>query len=65
MTEYVFYTCDGYTIAPNGKELDSLQILGFEKGEDIADAKNRLIVNNPWIKETGFDVDVMEYRVVK
>lgn len=29
MTTYLFYTDEGYTVAPNNKELDSLQILGM------------------------------------
>ena len=32
MNTYLFYTDEGYTVAPSNKKLDSLQILGIEEG---------------------------------
>ena len=55
---YVFYTGEGYTVAPNGELLDSLQLLGFEEGANYDMAFEQLINNNPWIVENGFDFDL-------
>lgn len=54
MGTYIFYTDEGYTVAPNNKELDSLQILGIEDGETEKEALANLYGHNGWIKENGF-----------
>lgn len=54
MTTFIFYTDEGYTIAPNNEELDSLQVLGFEEGKTKEEALVRLYENNTWIKANGF-----------
>ena len=38
MSTYIFYTDEGYTIAPNNEELESLQVLGIEDGETKEEA---------------------------
>ncbi len=62
--QYVFFTEEGYTIAPNNDTLDSYQILGFEAGETPSDAMSLLLDNNPWISGSGFDVSKVQYRIV-
>lgn len=57
MNEYMFYTFEGFTKSPNGTDCENFQILGFEKAENIEDAKNLLLKNNPWILEYRFDAD--------
>lgn len=65
MNGYVFYTDEGCTLGPNGRHLESLQILGFENGDSVGEAKKKLYRNNPWIKENEFiDVCVM-YKELK
>lgn len=54
MNTYIFYTNEGYTAAPNGEELENLQVLGFEKGFTKEEALSNLYTNNEWIKTTGF-----------
>lgn len=54
MNVYIFYTDEGYTIAPNGKELESLQVLGIECGKTEEEALANLYKNNEWIKANGF-----------
>jgi len=54
--EFIFYTDEGYTISPKGTELDNLQVLGIEKGATKTLALKRLLENNTWIFEAGFDV---------
>lgn len=54
MKTFLFYTDEGYTVAPNDCKLDSLQILGIEDGETRDEALSRLYRNNEWIKTNGF-----------
>lgn len=56
MNEYIFYTPEGYTIAPNENVcVDSCQMLGIAKGKNEREAKNNLLKENSWIVEAGFD----------
>ena len=56
MNEYIIYTTEGYTIAPNENvEVENCQVLGIAKGKDKAEAKGNLLRYNPWIIEAGFD----------
>ncbi len=61
MKKYVFYTYEGYTIAPNNSPLESMQILGFEEATTHEEALNILLENNPWIVENGFDINEVLY----
>lgn len=54
MARYIFYTDEGYTVAPNGKNMDNLQILGTEDGLDEKEATDNLFKNNTWIIESRF-----------
>lgn len=56
MNEYLFYTTEGETIAPNQDvDVENCQLLGFSKGENKDNALILLLSNNPWIIESGFD----------
>ena len=56
MNEYIIYTTEGYTIAPNEDvEVENCQVLGIAKGKDKQDATEHLLKENPWIVEAGFD----------
>ena len=66
MSTYIFYTDEGYTIAPNSEELDSLQVLGIEDGENEEEAFTNLHKNNEWIKAVGFsDLRVRCFAILK
>jgi hypothetical protein len=54
MNTYLFYTDEGYTVAPNNNKLDSLQILGIEDGKTKDEALIKLLRNNEWIKKESF-----------
>lgn len=54
MNTYLFYTDEGYTVAPNNNKLDSLQILGIEDGKTKDEALIKLLRNNEWIKKKAF-----------
>ncbi len=57
MNEYMFYTFEGFTQSPNKTECENLQILGFEKAENLQTAKKQLLANNDWILKYGFDIE--------
>ena len=55
MTEYIFYTTEGFTQAPDGEDIENCQLLGRAYGKDKHDALSNLLNENPWIKERGFE----------
>lgn len=54
MAEYIFYTTEGFTQAPDGEDIENCQLLGRAYGKDEHDALSNLLKENPWIKERGF-----------
>lgn len=58
MKEYIFYTTEGYTISPNDENVDNCQVLGRAKGNDVEEAQQNLLKENPRIEQYGFDIDV-------
>ena len=57
MSEYIFYTTEGFTQAPNGNNVENCQVLGRAFGKNIKEARCNLIKENPWIEEVGFDME--------
>ena len=56
MNEYIIYTAEGYTLAPNEDvEVENCQVLGQARGNNAAEAKDNLLKDNPWIAEAGFN----------
>lgn len=56
MNEYIFYTTEGYTTAPNENfEVENCQLIGIASGESKKDALAVLFEENPWIIPAGFD----------
>ena len=56
MNEYIIFTTEGYTTAPNESvEVENCQVLGFAFGHDADEAQDNLLKENPWIIEAGFD----------
>lgn len=55
MNEYLFFTPEGATRAPNAdKEVENCQVLGRVRASCADEAKVILLKENPWIKEAGF-----------
>lgn len=54
MEDYIFYTTEGFTQAPNGNDIENCQMLGIAKGKDKVEAKDNLLRDNPWIINAGF-----------
>lgn len=57
MNEYIFFSSEGFTQSPNETDCENMQILGFEKGKNLEEAKSNLLKNNQWILEYGFSID--------
>ncbi len=55
MRKYIFYTFEGHTQSPNGDEVENCQMLGESIGENENDALEKLMANNPWIKDLGYN----------
>lgn len=56
MNEYIFYTAEGFTQAPNGEDVENLQILGFAKANNENKAFISLLQENSWIKKNEFSL---------
>lgn len=58
MNEYIFYTAEGSTIAPNENiEVENCQVLGRALGNNVEEAQENLIKDNPWIANCGYDIE--------
>ena len=56
MNEYIFYTTEGDTNAPNDTfEVENCQVLGIASGTNQENALKNLLAENPWIDKAGFD----------
>mgnify|MGYP000038849829 FL=1 len=64
MNNYIFYTDEGQTFAPNDECINNLQILGFEKGDTQEEALENLYKNNAWIEEYGFSRESIVCRAI-
>lgn len=48
MNEYIFYTTEGTTLAPNQDfDVENCQILGFVNAPTLSNAKKLLLQENP------------------
>ncbi len=57
MAEYIFYTTEGFTQAPDGNDVENCQLLGCVFGDSSRHALENLLKENPWIKERKYDPD--------
>ncbi|MBP3258084.1 MAG: hypothetical protein J6M23_08880 [Bacteroidales bacterium] len=64
MHDYIFYTEEGLCQAPDNSAVENFQVLGFERGNNPAEAIDRLIVNNPWIIEKGYTQERILHKEV-
>lgn len=55
MNEYIIYTTEGQTIAPNENiEVENCQVLGCAFGHNAYEAQENLLKENPWIIKANF-----------
>lgn len=55
MSEYIFYTSEGFTQDPNGDDVENCQLMGIASGLDAKEALLNLLDENPWIEGHCFD----------
>ena len=55
MFEYIFYTTEGFTQAPDGESIENRQLLGIACGVDENDALDNLLKQNLWIVRRGYN----------
>lgn len=56
MNEYIFYTTEGETFAPNEEvAVENCQMLGRIEAKNVHQAQEKLFKENQWISEAGFD----------
>lgn len=58
MTDFIFYTTEGFTQDANGDDIENCQVIGRAFGDDMDDVRNNLLKENPWIEEHSFDADM-------
>ena len=64
MHDYIFYTKEGFCQAPDSSTVENFQVLGFERGNNPAEAIARLIENNPWILEKDYSKEKILHKEV-
>ncbi len=68
MKKYIFLTIEGFTFQPNSEsanpDIENLQVIGFEKGKNPREAFKRLVKENNYLLETGFN-EVFSYELAK
>lgn len=57
MKNYIIVTEEGETFAPNGDEVFNLQVIGYvENVENEDEALKKLLIENTWIWDSGYNV---------
>lgn len=66
MKHYIFITPEGFTYQPDSEsfepDIENLQVLGFDSGDDADAAYRNLLQNSEWLLNTSFD-EVWAYEV--
>ncbi len=57
MKTFIFITTEGETIAPNGNEVENMQVIGIiENVRNEDEALKKLLQENVWIYDAEFNV---------
>jgi hypothetical protein len=57
MKKYIFITREGTTTAPNGGEVENMQVIGIVENVEFEDeALKKLLQENTWIFDAEFNV---------
>ncbi len=66
MKKFVFITPEGETIAPNGSEVENLQVIGIVEDVETEDeALKKLLQENAWIFDAEFNVaEFIAYEIL-
>jgi len=66
MKKYIFITSEASTAAPNGSEIENMQVVGIvENVENEDEALKKLLQENAWIFDAEFNVaEFIAYRIL-
>lgn len=66
MKKYIFITKEGKTIAPNGNDVENMQVIGIVENVASEDeALKRLLQENAWIYDAEFNVaEFIAYEIL-
>ena len=66
MKKFIFITPEGETIAPNGSNVENLQVVGIvENVENVDEALKKLLQENSWIFDAEFNVaEFIAYEIL-
>lgn len=66
MKKFIFITKEGETIAPNGSDVENIQVIGIvEDVENEDEALKKLLQENTWIFDAEFNVaEFVVYEIV-
>lgn len=66
MKKFIFITSEGETIAPNGSEVENLQVIGIVNNVEREDeALKKLLRENPWIFDAEFNIaEFIAYEIL-
>jgi hypothetical protein len=57
MKKYIFISPEGETIAPNGNEVENMQVIGIvENVTNENEALKKLLLENEWIIDAEFNI---------
>lgn len=66
MKKFIFITPEGETLAPNGEDVENLQVIGIVEDVETEDeALKKLLQENAWIFDAEFNVaDFVAYEIL-
>lgn len=66
MKKFIFITKEGNTTAPNGSDVENMQVIGIvEKVKNEDEALKKLLKENSWIFDAEFNVaDFIAYEIL-
>ncbi len=66
MKKFIFITSEGETIAPNGNEVENLQVIGIVENVETEDgALKKLLQENSWIFDAEFNIaEFIAYEIL-
>ena len=70
MKKFIFITDEGFTFQPGSEDyepdIENMQVIGFGEGNNVDDAVDNMIKENPYLKDTRFNkvigIEVKSYK---
>lgn len=66
MKKFIFITPEGKSIAPNGSDIENMQVIGIVENVETEDeALKKLLQENSWILDAEFNVaEFIAYEIL-